>query len=314
MHKSGKGKRPGECSPLKTSTVEKQMNENVTNELVLEHLKRLQSGQSQILGRLDAVEAEMRSVKSYLGTIKHDMATLIDASTSQDATIATLRSRLDRIERRLDLTETPRRPSSMNPLRYYLPFTGYAYRGELSGCPVCTEKDSRPVAQLDRNWKRLPTVMCNHCGVLYTNPLPTESELGRFYKESYRRLYHRTLRRPRIKHIAKAAKIAQSRVKLTSGMCQPGGRVLDFGCGTGAFVEKMLEAGYDAHGFEIGDSYGGYAREQVGNRIQISDWRQMHYSQEFDLITAFHVVEHLRDPLGAVKKMKSWLAPGGRYS
>ncbi len=200
----------------------------------------------------------------------------------------------------------------MNPLRYYLPFTGYAYRGELSGCPVCTEKDSRPVAQLDRNWKRLPTVMCNHCGVLYTNPLPTESELGRFYKESYRRLYHRTLRRPRIKHIAKAAKIAQSRVKLTSGMCQPGGRVLDFGCGTGAFVEKMLEAGYDAHGFEIGDSYGGYAREQVGNRIQISDWRQMHYSQEFDLITAFHVVEHLRDPLGAVKKMKSWLAPGGQ--
>ena len=104
MRKSGKGKRPGECSPLKTSTVEKQMNENVTNELVLEHLKRLQSGQSQILGRLDAVEAEMRSVKSYLGTIKHDMATLIDASTSQDATIATLRSR---IERRLDLTETP---------------------------------------------------------------------------------------------------------------------------------------------------------------------------------------------------------------
>ena len=83
------------------------MSETVTNELVLEHLKRLQSGQSQILARLDAVEAEMRGVKSYLGTIKHDMATLIDASTLQDTTIAALRTRLERIERRLDLVDAP---------------------------------------------------------------------------------------------------------------------------------------------------------------------------------------------------------------
>lgn len=83
------------------------MGENVTNELILEHLKRLQSGQSQILGRLETVEAEVRNVKSYVGTIKHDMATLIDASTSQDTTIAMLRTRLERIEKRLDLTDVP---------------------------------------------------------------------------------------------------------------------------------------------------------------------------------------------------------------
>ncbi len=83
------------------------MDETVTNQLMIEHLKRLHNGQSQVLERLESIEADMRSVKSYLGTIKHDMATLIDASAAQDTIIAAMRTRIDRIERRLDLTDAP---------------------------------------------------------------------------------------------------------------------------------------------------------------------------------------------------------------
>ena len=76
----------------------------------------------------------------------------------------------------------------------------------------------------------------------------------------------------------------------------------------------MLEVGYDAHGFEIGESYGGYGGYGGDGLETAYDCRTgggVRYRPQFDLITAFHVVEHLRDPLGAVAKMKSWLAPGG---
>lgn len=199
----------------------------------------------------------------------------------------------------------------MMMLRYFLPFTGYDYKGQNSHCPVCEATDARKICNLDRNLKLLPTVMCNHCGLIYTNPLPTEEELSLFYRKYYRVFYQGALGKPKQKHINKRIRDAEIRAENIVGLCKKDGRVLDFGCGSGEFVEVMLNRGYDAHGFEIGESYGSYGEGKLGKRIKVSGWEDVDYGPEFDLITSFHVVEHLRDPLNAVRKMISWLAPGG---
>ncbi len=76
------------------------MPENVTNELLLEHLKRIQNMLSRHGERLDDLRADVTSVKADLATVKADMATMTGRMDRVEA-------RLDRIERRLDLAEAP---------------------------------------------------------------------------------------------------------------------------------------------------------------------------------------------------------------
>ena len=198
----------------------------------------------------------------------------------------------------------------MMMLRFFFPFTRYDYQGHLSSCPVCGADEATEIANMDRNLKFLRTVMCNHCGLAFTNPLPTDEELSLFYKKYYRAFYQMAFSKPKQKHIAKRTFEANQRSKAISGL-KAGDRTLDFGCGSGEFVKTMLDLGYDAHGFEIGESYGSYGKGKLGSRIKVSGWQEVNYKPDFDLITCFHVVEHLRDPLNAVRKMISWTAPGG---
>lgn len=196
-------------------------------------------------------------------------------------------------------------------LRHMMPLSRYPYRGERITCPVCESPEAAPVSRLDRRFKRLPTVMCRHCGLLFTNPMPTELELAAYYAKFYR-LDYQLVTRPSEHHRRKRLKEARRRAAHLSVHLAPGSRILDFGCGSGEFVESMLEAGHDAHGFEPGESYAADAISRLGGRVTTARWQDMSPGPVYDLVTCFHVLEHLRNPLAALRAMVGWLQPGGR--
>jgi len=200
---------------------------------------------------------------------------------------------------------------SYNIVQFFLPFTSYPYKGEAVPCPACGQADSKPLVSLDRRLKRLPTSMCGHCGLLYTNPMPTDAELATYYQDYYRFDYQAATTEPKEKHLRKRRIEAAQRAKQLEGLMEPGARTLDFGCGSGEFVAAMLEAGHDAHGFEPGDTYGNYARSKYGERITVAGWQDVKFDAPFDLVSCFHVVEHLRDPVAAMHQMAEWVVPGG---
>lgn len=76
------------------------MAENVTNELILEHLKQIQGKLSDHDARFSRIESELRAVKSHV-------AGLVQSDLSRDADQATMQVRLDRIERRLGIADAP---------------------------------------------------------------------------------------------------------------------------------------------------------------------------------------------------------------
>ncbi|KJV10127.1 hypothetical protein VZ95_06990 [Elstera litoralis] len=71
---------------------------NVTNALILEHLKAIQGKLSTMADDLTDVKTDMRGLKTH-------MAGFMQSEVAQDGVLASIRARLDRIERRLDLTE-----------------------------------------------------------------------------------------------------------------------------------------------------------------------------------------------------------------
>jgi hypothetical protein len=71
----------------------------ITNELMYEILRSIQDRVIKIDGRLDQVESELRAIRGHMLAQQQDIANIY-------ATLARHEQRLERIERRLELTET----------------------------------------------------------------------------------------------------------------------------------------------------------------------------------------------------------------
>ena len=84
-------------------------------------------------------------------------------------------------------------------------------------------------------------------------------------------------------------------------------RVLDFGCGAGGFVQLAAELAADVVGVEPESR----VREYWGNRRRIVDSLSA-AGENFDVVTAFHVVEHLVDPRETLVELGSKLGPRGQ--
>jgi len=95
------------------------------------------------------------------------------------------------------------------------------------------------------------------------------------------------------------------------------GKVLDIGCGYGAFVKVALEAGFDAYGVDLnpehihaGRSVLGLAQRLVlGSIEELSE--KFRQDEVFDLITLFEVIEHVEEPAVLIRNVLRLLKPGG---
>ena len=81
------------------------MTDTVTNELILEHLKAIQSKLSVHDSRFERIESRLSDLESHISTMKTDIATLVGTTMRIDNHHDTLTRRVERIERRLDLAD-----------------------------------------------------------------------------------------------------------------------------------------------------------------------------------------------------------------
>ena len=88
----------------------------------------------------------------------------------------------------------------------------------------------------------------------------------------------------------------------------PPGKVLDYGCGIGTFIECALERGWQAHGVEASKEIVWYARQE--RKLPI--WHLEEWSPEvYDAITLWDVIEHLDDPRKTLQGLVRHLKTGG---
>jgi 2-polyprenyl-3-methyl-5-hydroxy-6-metoxy-1,4-benzoquinol methylase len=87
-------------------------------------------------------------------------------------------------------------------------------------------------------------------------------------------------------------------------------KILDFGCGAGGFLNKASHLAEEVVGIESEQK----TREHWSNNFSIySDFDVLSQAQEkFDIITAFHVLEHLHDPKEMLKSFSALLSQKGR--
>ena len=90
------------------------------------------------------------------------------------------------------------------------------------------------------------------------------------------------------------------------------GRLLEIGCGSGAQLEGMARAGWDARGIDFDPQAAAAARAR-GLDIMVGDVRELELPEaSFDAIVMAHVLEHVFDPIGFLAECGRLLKPGGR--
>jgi SAM-dependent methyltransferase len=89
-------------------------------------------------------------------------------------------------------------------------------------------------------------------------------------------------------------------------------RVLDVGCGGGAFLAAAAQAGWEAVGIDFdAKAVEGARRRGLDARLGGLE-RVAHEVDAYDAVTLSHVIEHLHDPAGALATIHGILKPGGR--
>ena len=192
-----------------------------------------------------------------------------------------------------------------------LPFTKYSLTGKPVACPICGTPSRTIISKFDRRFKILPHAKCDECALVRHEFMLSDEQLAEYYSESYRNDYQWVNSGPTSKHIKKRLSEAKSRLNKLQPFLKKHPRVLDFGCGSGEFIDLMQDSGALASGFEPGKLYSSYAKDKKGLDVQNCGWENYECADKLDVVTAFHVFEHLTDPFKAFKKVVSWLNVGG---
>lgn len=187
---------------------------------------------------------------------------------------------------------------------------------KLEECPNCESKAiSKKYVTQDRHYGikgDFTLYKCNHCKLVFLNPMFNENELAKFYPESdyysYRVNFESESKEHPVKTILKKI-IYPERDKMY--LSRPGS-ILDIGCGNGWILYKFKKKGWNVAGVEPGK-----VAAEIGNKANLNIHNGTlltanYASNQFDYIYSNHSFEHINNPNEVLAEMYKILKPDGK--
>ena len=149
--------------------------------------------------------------------------------------------------------------------------------------------------------------------LLATEPQPTKENLSGYYtSEDY--ISHTDSKRNLFEiayHLVRDLSLKR-KLKLIKTLCSSEKNLLDVGCGTGDFLIKAKDHGWTVCGIEPNDKARAIANKKTNNAVFEIDELLQIKKQSFDVITLWHVLEHLPNLEHHIAVFKSLLKPHGK--
>ncbi|VBB41289.1 Methyltransferase type 11 [uncultured Desulfatiglans sp.] len=177
-------------------------------------------------------------------------------------------------------------------------------------CNLCGSESVEEISLRDREGQYLRTVICTECGLIWSDPRPSDERIEHFYAKRYRKEY-KGITRPKKKHVYRHAKNALKRYAFFRDVVKEGDRLLDIGAGNGVFVYCLRGLGVEASGIEPDEGHSRYAREELHVPVETGFSRDIDRYGTFDIITLNHVLEHMIDPFAELRHLWALLKSGG---
>lgn len=167
-------------------------------------------------------------------------------------------------------------------------------------CPACNSaaiskvfscKDETVSNEFFEIWQ------CSVCTLRFTQNVPGQHAIGPYYQSSDY-VSHTDTKKGLINslyHIVRNHTLKSKQALLDKLVGRPTATLLDAGAGTGAFAHIMQKHGWTVQGIEPDDSARKIAKDNYGLDFQTPDKLDLLQNQSFDVVTLWHVLEHVHD-------------------
>ena len=181
-------------------------------------------------------------------------------------------------------------------------------------CPLCGMSDTVGICEVE-TWSTYRIEECRDCGFVFAAPRPTPKALDDFYTSEYFRKTqngktgyadYRGMAEKNARRMWHELKVILRRRSIAPG------KVLDVGCATGGFLAEAQAEGVNCLGVELSEYAVGVARAEFKLAVHQGDiYSPALEEQGFDLLTMWHVLEHLIEPMSTLKRAHELLAANG---
>ena len=184
-------------------------------------------------------------------------------------------------------------------------------------CPVCGSSGIHKVLEA-RDYtvsgEIFEIFQCASCSLRFTQPIPGISSIGNYYS-SANYISHSNTNKGIVNslyHIVRKFTLSGKRKLIGRVTGLNKGTLLDIGAGTGSFVHHMKNAGWQTTGLEPDPDAIKKALSLHGVSLRSSESIYELPAESFDVITMWHVLEHVHDLQGYLAHIKKICKKGGR--
>jgi 2-polyprenyl-3-methyl-5-hydroxy-6-metoxy-1,4-benzoquinol methylase len=191
---------------------------------------------------------------------------------------------------------------------------------EISTCLICGSTKIEPFLICKDHTvskKEFKIKCCKECNFKFTSPRPEDADLGKYYKaEDY--ISHSDTKKGLINklyHLVRSYTLLKKLQIVIQYTNSKRGKILDYGCGTGAFLNTCRINAWDAFGIEPDKD----AVKIMNEKFGVSSFQSLQEAEQnnsfsgFDAITAWHVLEHVPDLKETITSLKVNLKEGGIF-
>jgi len=185
---------------------------------------------------------------------------------------------------------------------------------EMKHCPLCEGSRYEEIYLARDRHYGIPgvyrVVRCADCSLVFLNPMFSDEELSALYPADYY-AYSDNSGANQGNELLK--RILGYRLGTRDPTFPALGRMLDLGCGVGAFLRRMREAGWETYGVEISKAAAESGRQTAGLNIFSGTLAQAQFPAEwFDYVRSNHSFEHISCPGETLDEVRRILKADGK--
>jgi len=185
---------------------------------------------------------------------------------------------------------------------------------KLESCPVCNAtvfKHFLTCKDFTVSKEEFDIVSCSSCGFKFTNPRPEVNKLGAYY-ESEEYISHSNTSKGLVNSLYQGVRKYTLIKKLQLiNRLNPKATLLDIGCGTGEFLNVCKEYGWKTTGIEPDEKARNYGVENYNLDVKPENELKNLADHSFEIITMWHVLEHVPDLNKRIEEIKRILKLNG---